>query len=704
MNSETDNRPELNENQKRRLRVTCQHIDKQLLDVEAVLNQSSSMAAFPKYLAEIPLAQRRTIEGYIARIRAQLLRILDGQNIEKPAPNISPVHSINVSLTFVEIAAEELYPKYMRGYGDVPEPVVTELNGIVGELLGLVSKLSRYVGAGIGADLKERLEHLEKTSDVFALLREVERVVAERGMVEYRQPIANILDRAEDKSFEIAVFGRVSSGKSSLLNAVLDTAILPVGVTPITAVPTRIVHGERPSLTVSFADHPTQILEIGLLPEFVTEQRNPGNQLHVSRIVVELPAARLQNGVSFVDTPGLGSLATSGAAETLAYLPKCDLGVVLIDAGSTLTPDDIQTIQALHEATVPAAVLLSKADLLNDEDCGRIVAYVKEQVFIQCNVDLAVHAVSALPSHHKLLDAWFQADILPLYERCQELRTASVKRKVGSLRDSVASSLESRLRAGSGSPILSVQQIRETETRLRVAHGNIEAMVLAVEQETEKMPSQISGPMEIAAAELIKLWSGEQSSSLSADARAREGIVRAIQARVQELRREIESLAESLGTELQASAEELRIPDKPNPREFASLIRELPVFDAPLLNVQLRKPISLTLLGRRITHGMIERKLVRDAGPELTAALETYAGLLRRWALDVLQILRARFESYADNYRAQAASNQGGAGLADGEKDAIRSDLESLGVMLELKGSGKGLNRAPDERKVTSLT
>jgi GTP-binding protein EngB required for normal cell division len=683
MSSETPNPPELNESQKRRLRVTCQHIDKMLMSVEGVLNQSASKAAFPKYLSEIPLAQRRTIEGYIARIRAQLLRILDGQKIEKPGPQFSPVHAINVDLTFIEIAAEELYPKYMRGYGPVPEPVVGELNGIVGELVGLVSKLSRYVGAGVGEDLKQRLEHLEKTSDEFDLLHKIERVISERGMVEYRQAISNIMDRAEDKSFEIAVFGRVSSGKSSLLNAILDTTILPVGVTPITAVPTRIIHGERQTLTVWFADRPSQTLEIGLLPEFVTEQRNPGNQRHVSRIVVELPAARLQNGVSFVDTPGLGSLATSGAAETLAYLPRCDLGVVLIDAGSTLTPDDIQTIQSLHEATVPAAVLLSKADLLSDGDRARVVAYVKEHLSRECDVDLAVHPVSAFPSHREMLDVWFRAEIQPLYERCQELRTASVKRKVGALRDSVASSLEARLRLGSGAPVLSVEKVRETETRLRVAHGKIEAMVLGVEQETEKMPSEIWGPMEAAATDLIELWRGSKDSSVSADACARAGVVRAIQSRVQELRRAMESLAAGLGTDLQASAETLGIPDKPNPGEFVSLIRELPVFDLPLVELELRRPVSLAILGRRVVHGMVRRKLMQDLGPQLVIALETYAGLLRRWALNVLQELRAHFESYADSYRAQAAAYQGGQALTGEEIDSIRVDLESLGVKVD---------------------
>jgi hypothetical protein len=46
----------------------------------------------------------------------------------------------------------------------------------------------------------------------------------------------------------------------------------------------------------------------------------------------------------------VGSLATAGAAETLAYLPQCDLGVVLISAGSTLNDEDLSTIRLLYEA------------------------------------------------------------------------------------------------------------------------------------------------------------------------------------------------------------------------------------------------------------------------------------------------------------------------------------------------------------------
>ena len=68
------------------------------------------------------------------------------------------------------------------------------------------------------------------------MLKALEQVINARGFVEFRPTLSMILDRLETKSFEIALFGRVSSGKSSLLNHMIQSDILPVGVNPITAV------------------------------------------------------------------------------------------------------------------------------------------------------------------------------------------------------------------------------------------------------------------------------------------------------------------------------------------------------------------------------------------------------------------------------------------------------------------------------------
>jgi len=104
----------------------------------------------------------------------------------------------------------------------------------------------------------------------------------------------------------------------------LQTNILPVGVTPVTAIPTRISHGPVAQAGVEFAEAQARIIDLSELAEYATEEKNPSNAKHVTRIVVKLPSSRLSEGVTFVDTPGLGSLAVAGAEETVAYLPRCD--------------------------------------------------------------------------------------------------------------------------------------------------------------------------------------------------------------------------------------------------------------------------------------------------------------------------------------------------------------------------------------------
>ena len=111
----TPNASLLNEFQARRLRVTCQYIDKLLGEISEILHASSSKAAFPRFLPDIAPAQCRTIEDYLARLRVQLIRVLDGQGIAREKPSIPASRAVHVALGTVDIAVEELKPHYMHG-------------------------------------------------------------------------------------------------------------------------------------------------------------------------------------------------------------------------------------------------------------------------------------------------------------------------------------------------------------------------------------------------------------------------------------------------------------------------------------------------------------------------------------------------------------------------------------------------------------
>ena len=182
--------------------------------------------------------------------------------------------------------------------------------------------------------------------------------------MEFRPRIDLLASRLEDNNLEVALFGRVSSGKSSLLNALLSTDVLPGW--------NQSNHGssyktpdmdqccERLWHTV-MEEMKTSLLKS--LRSVITEQGNPGNLRNVVRAMVEVPSPRLREGIVLVDTPGLGSLARRGAAETLAYLPSCDLASAPDRRRNDLNEEDIGTLRLLYEAAIPAHRLAQQGGL-----------------------------------------------------------------------------------------------------------------------------------------------------------------------------------------------------------------------------------------------------------------------------------------------------------------------------------------------------
>jgi GTP-binding protein EngB required for normal cell division len=426
---------EMNDHQQRRLNITCEYIDKLLSDTEHIIHCGESSSPFARYMVDITPAQARVIEDDIRRLRSQLLRALAWQRISPRRPDIPATRAILANLAFVDIAIEELKPSYMRGSGVLPGDAVEELNGIIYELRSVLQSMERYVRHDLGSNLESRLRKLEEAGYDLALLRLIEQVVTRQGLTEFRSRIDLLTSRLEDNNLEVALFGRVSSGKSSLLNALLGSNVLPVGINPVTAVPTKLRYGPSLRAAVTYGTGSHEIVTIEEFAGLVTEQGNPGNLRNVVRAVVEVPSSRLPKGIVFVDTPGLGSLAKRGAMETHAYLPSCDLAILLVDAGSTLNEEEIGTIRLLYENGIPAVLLLSKADLHVARELDQVVAYIQEQVFRELGLSMEVHPVSSLPDHHMLLDQFFERVLLPRFNKARTLRKFRGKKNWGTARD-----------------------------------------------------------------------------------------------------------------------------------------------------------------------------------------------------------------------------------------------------------------------------
>jgi GTP-binding protein EngB required for normal cell division len=640
----------LNEHQQRHLLVSCRHIDKLLAEIEGVLTASTSRSPFPRYRSGLLPVQKKVVEDYLHRIRARLVRVLESQGIGLEPPSIDSTFAIRTTLTFADSAIEELRPKYMRGYGDVPAALVPEIEGLVDEVRSVIQKLSEYLAQDPARDFSARLAQLERQGEEIEAVRTLEGVITRRGLVEYRRGLGIIIDRLANPALEIAIFGRVNSGKSSLLNHLVGAPLLPVGVTPITAVPTTLIYGEQPALSVFFADRPPLTGPVDDVAQYVSEEGNPGNARHVTRVEVRWPSPRLRSGVVFVDTPGLGSVATRGTEETLAYLPRCDLGIVLVDAASTLSPDDVATVAALRQAAIPASVLISKADLLTIGDLARIVRHVSEQLERQLGGHVVVRAVSTAAGHEALVDAWFTEEIEPLYDRHREAALASIRRKIGSLKQAVRASLEAELRHAKGSA-LQPSHVAEAGRTLQRAGGLLAETVRTAEASAREIGALTEAVVREASLRLVMLGRlVETESALTQDA-VRTALFTVVGTRVERIRADVLLTTEPLALALTQAASGLGRPEGVSADDLKVDVRPLPPLPDETGRLALRYP-WLALFSDLLFARSVRAQLRATLQPRIEASLQAYTALLVGWVRDAVASVQARFHEQAEPLRA----------------------------------------------------
>ena len=666
---------ELNGPQRNRLLSTCQHIDKLLSSVEHILHETASESPFRTHIVDIAPAQTRVIEDYIRRLRRQLLRALEWQHMKPAKPEIPATRAVLTNLAFVDIAVEELRPHYMRGSGDVPEDATDELNGVVHELRSLVEEMERYLRQELSIDLESRLQKLEKTGYDLALLRRIEQIVTRQGLVEFRSRIASLAERLEDHNLEVAFFGRVSSGKSSLLNALLETDVLPVGVNPITAVPTKLRYGSKLRVEVTYGSGRSELIAVEQLADVVTERGNPGNLRNVVKTLVDVPSSRLQKGIVLVDTPGLGSLAKKGAAETLAYLPACDLALLLIDAGNTLNEEDIGTLRLLYEAGIPSLVLLSKADLLARGERQEAIAYVVEQIQSELGIMVQVHPVSCVPAESDLLERFFEEELLPRFGQAQTLREASVARKIGTLKDSVMAALDTILNRQSREAPEPAVDPAGLESQLRVATGEMGELGRNLSRAFLELGESSKAVMDSVVERGVgwyELHPGDAIAGRLLDEWIRDAVGERLNSQIGHVREVVERTVLSL----QGVAEGLRNDEIPSAEELTSGLRNLPRFELAELPGGVGAG-GWRWLGRRAVRSALHRGLQENAGSMLQEALRRYGYALREWSDRAIARMDAVVRSYADTYRAQIHRMTG---MEEQSKDRgqVQRDLESL--------------------------
>lgn len=220
----------------------------------------------------------------------------------------------------------------------------------------------------------------------------------ERGILERME---RLVDRVREQRFQLAVVGQFKRGKSTLLNALLGFDVLPTGIVPLTAIPTFLVHAERPWLDVAFTDGARKRFEVisiaalrERLGEFVTETGNPHNTQGVARVEVGVPAALLAAGLVLIDTPGIGSAERHNSDAALAALPDCDAALIVLSPDPPITEAEIAYLGEVRGFAAAILPVLNKIDLVAGAERDTITDYVA-RVLRRIGISEALSPVAA---------------------------------------------------------------------------------------------------------------------------------------------------------------------------------------------------------------------------------------------------------------------------------------------------------------------
>lgn len=640
-----------NDYQKAHILNVFHSVDELLAKMLDYLDSSGPGSPFSDFVTDATPIQGRVIADYSSRVRNAMRRLLESHAISLPAKRTSAVWAARAAIMAARVSVDEMRPRAVRGYGTLTDDDAQELEKMIAQLQDLLNQMDRFLATGPGHELQSRLERLEGNDDFQRMLKRLDRTITKHGLIEFRASLEMLVERLESNSYEVAIFGRVSSGKSSLLDHLLETDVLPVGVTPVTAIPIRIAYGEPPRATITFAEFGQKIVALSQLPDFATEQHNPSNAKHVSRIQLDLPSAILRAGVAFIDTPGLGSLALKGGLESLWYLPRCDLGIVLVDASSTLAADDVSLVHSLYAAGAEAMVLLSKADLLSEQERRQAADYTRRQLYSEVGREAPVYVVSVKGDSAKLCDTWRREKLVPCLDGHRERFHDSMRRKITVLREAVVTALKQRCR----STIPRAETVidnHDLEQSLATVLAQLDRARYAPLESFRGAGMLVHEVLKDAAEQIASGWSDQAARSQDVTEIIRSAANRAAQRVAAVAATGVHELSQTATNVLQQCADKSAKPDSGLADSYS--IAGLPLLDiSPQdMHAVVIRPL-LGLLGKtKMAHG-IEKQLESQVFQNLTRAFDRYQGKLLEWRRHTIDEMHRMFTARADLLRAQ---------------------------------------------------
>jgi hypothetical protein len=164
----------------------------------------------------------------------------------------------------------------------------------------------------------------------------------------------------------VCVVGEYKQGKSMLVNALVGRDVCPVDDDAATVAFTAVLAAEAPTARVHrTVDGASRIEEVAFddAAALVSERGSPEERAGLDLVELAVPSDVLPEGLTLVDTPGVGGLLDQHASATLRFLRLADAVIFVTDASQELTAPEVAFLERARSNCADVVVVVTKIDL-----------------------------------------------------------------------------------------------------------------------------------------------------------------------------------------------------------------------------------------------------------------------------------------------------------------------------------------------------
>ncbi|MEM5810237.1 MAG: dynamin family protein [Candidatus Aenigmatarchaeota archaeon] len=179
----------------------------------------------------------------------------------------------------------------------------------------------------------------------------------------------------------VAFIGKFSAGKSSIINSLLGENLLPVDVTPTTAVPTYISYDTQEVVCkVEESDGEIKNISRDLLKRISHENfKSMPLSLFIKNLVIGYPNDVLKD-ISILDTPGYDSVSYKDKRRTIEAISESDVIFWVVDVNDGAIKADSLNFIKEYISSKPFYVIINKTDLKPPSEVGKVKSRIEEQL------------------------------------------------------------------------------------------------------------------------------------------------------------------------------------------------------------------------------------------------------------------------------------------------------------------------------------